>query len=227
MPAATPEIECATDISPTICGACKEIGTLRCGGCKNMHYCGSECQRKDWRVHKLLCKSFEQFQDKDRPSPAHHRAIYFPFDEQVPHFIWLCDSNDDTSRPSMTLPYLIRGDRPQENIYINSDWKREVKYSNLIVLWTVQKSRMNSSNTNDALAKTLGPKYVQKLRGDFVARGRKDRANDFSYETLLKMRTRTIDPPKKLDLDTKSLNAILSCLEVRAAGSELDMMVYI
>ena len=27
----------------------------RCSGCKRVYYCGRECQRKDWAVHKLVC----------------------------------------------------------------------------------------------------------------------------------------------------------------------------
>jgi len=31
-----------------------------CGGCKKARYCSSDCQRKDWKAHKALCKSLQQ-----------------------------------------------------------------------------------------------------------------------------------------------------------------------
>jgi tetratricopeptide (TPR) repeat protein len=41
--------------NPRICGGCGAGGCgLKCN-CKTVHYCGKECQRKDWPVHKLSC----------------------------------------------------------------------------------------------------------------------------------------------------------------------------
>lgn len=41
-----------------ICGAdrCSKNGTLRCSRCKAQFYCGSQCQKLDWRLHKVGCK---------------------------------------------------------------------------------------------------------------------------------------------------------------------------
>ena len=30
----------------------------RCSACKQVYYCSSECQKKDWNGHKIICKSF-------------------------------------------------------------------------------------------------------------------------------------------------------------------------
>ena len=44
------------------CGRCGkkgkgvEEGLKRCMGCKKMLYCGKECQKKDWKEHKMECK---------------------------------------------------------------------------------------------------------------------------------------------------------------------------
>ena len=44
------------------CWNCTEVKEdLRlCGKCKKAAYCGSECQKKDWKVHKKLCTKAEQ-----------------------------------------------------------------------------------------------------------------------------------------------------------------------
>lgn len=28
---------------------------LKCGNCKHIKYCSVECQKKDWKIHKLMC----------------------------------------------------------------------------------------------------------------------------------------------------------------------------
>lgn len=38
----------------------KEAKTLKCGGCSQVHYCSRECQKQDWKEHKLVCKSLPE-----------------------------------------------------------------------------------------------------------------------------------------------------------------------
>ena len=45
------------------CTFCHSLSrTRRCGGCENAHYCNRECQKKDWKTHKVVCV----FQKKDK-----------------------------------------------------------------------------------------------------------------------------------------------------------------
>lgn len=55
------------------CGntSCVKMGLRPCSGCLKEGYCGPECQKKDWKLHKLLC-SFMKNGDK-----------LLPFDEVV------------------------------------------------------------------------------------------------------------------------------------------------
>ncbi|KAK3714284.1 hypothetical protein LTR37_007870 [Vermiconidia calcicola] len=68
------------------CPCCTEDGKLTCAGCKNIKYCSAECQQADWPSHKLLCKTFKDFQE--RPGPNMCRTIALLPDEAKPRFMW-------------------------------------------------------------------------------------------------------------------------------------------
>jgi hypothetical protein len=34
---------------------CKQEGTKGCSACNVSKYCSPECQKKDWKIHKLVC----------------------------------------------------------------------------------------------------------------------------------------------------------------------------
>ncbi|CAC9891667.1 unnamed protein product [Aureobasidium pullulans] len=68
------------------CAVCSEPGKL-CGSCENIHYCGPVCQKADWKVHKLLCRSFKAA--RDPPGPDMMRVIAFPFHSAKPEFLWM------------------------------------------------------------------------------------------------------------------------------------------
>ncbi|KAK3638447.1 hypothetical protein LTR56_013087 [Elasticomyces elasticus] len=40
-----------------VCGAGPDISLSRCVQCKSVWYCGKECQRQDWKLHKIACKT--------------------------------------------------------------------------------------------------------------------------------------------------------------------------
>ena len=39
-----------------ICSVCYEPAYERCGGCRAVSYCGTACQKKDWKNHRKICK---------------------------------------------------------------------------------------------------------------------------------------------------------------------------
>jgi hypothetical protein len=49
-------------------GNCKNKATMRCSTCKSRYYCSTECQKKEWNVHKDLCKLLERVHDDDTVS---------------------------------------------------------------------------------------------------------------------------------------------------------------
>jgi hypothetical protein len=76
----------------TLCEECEKEGALRCGGCSASWYCSKECQKKAWLLHKILCRTLNDFQEAPKaegPGEEYTRAIYFHPDESAPRFIWL------------------------------------------------------------------------------------------------------------------------------------------
>ncbi|KAL1795214.1 hypothetical protein ACET3X_007030 [Alternaria dauci] len=76
----------------TLCDESNNEGALCYGGCSASCYCSKECQKKAWFHHKILCKTFKDFQDRpeaENSGEKYSRAIYFHPDEDAPRFIWL------------------------------------------------------------------------------------------------------------------------------------------
>jgi hypothetical protein len=76
--------ESLTDMGLQRCPSGTERETLTCTGCKNVKYCSPACQQPDLQFHKVLCRSFEDFET--RPSQDMCRAICFPPDQPKPEF---------------------------------------------------------------------------------------------------------------------------------------------
>ena len=39
-----------------VCFVCLQPSRLKCSRCDAIQYCGKECQKKDWKIHKHNCK---------------------------------------------------------------------------------------------------------------------------------------------------------------------------
>jgi hypothetical protein len=72
----------------TTCPRCTDAATKICGSCKAISYCSPECQQADWPSHKLLCKSFREF-NQPPPSPDMVRIVVFLPEERKPRFMWV------------------------------------------------------------------------------------------------------------------------------------------
>ncbi|KAF1357527.1 hypothetical protein EJ07DRAFT_128144 [Lizonia empirigonia] len=59
-----------------------------CGGYKSIKYCSQVCQKLDWPIHKLICKTYKDFVAS---CPVHHHnsLIYFPVNESQSRFVWM------------------------------------------------------------------------------------------------------------------------------------------
>jgi len=88
MPMASLSTIQASSSSP-LCSMCPNPGTWKCSQCHCSRYCSKVCQKDDWRTHKLLCNSYQDFDQSLAPSPSHFRAIFFSEDGEGPIFLWL------------------------------------------------------------------------------------------------------------------------------------------
>jgi hypothetical protein len=43
-----------------ICSVCGEKSSLRCSKCLGAFYCSVPCQKKDWKVHRVICKKAQE-----------------------------------------------------------------------------------------------------------------------------------------------------------------------
>ena len=93
--------------SSKICTNCR-VKSRSCKDCKECHklvpYCSKECQKKDWRIHKLFCGLHEQeVSNGVKLSSKSVRAFLFPEDAEMPKLIHLplvrvgADQGDITS----------------------------------------------------------------------------------------------------------------------------------
>jgi len=50
-------VKISLEAAKDICSVCKKVGqTMSCSKCREVRYCGRECQVKDWNKHKSNCK---------------------------------------------------------------------------------------------------------------------------------------------------------------------------
>jgi hypothetical protein len=56
-----------------LCAMCDEPGTQTCSRCNSIRYCSKECQKVDFALQKLLCKTINDF--KNPPAPYFFRSI--------------------------------------------------------------------------------------------------------------------------------------------------------
>ncbi|KAI9866760.1 MAG: hypothetical protein M1813_000702 [Trichoglossum hirsutum] len=79
-----------------LCTICAKPDSRRCAKCKSTAYCSIECQQTDWPLHSLLCKSLGSFLTP--PTLTSRLAIFFPWNEPHPRFIWVEVQLSDPSR---------------------------------------------------------------------------------------------------------------------------------
>jgi transcription elongation factor Elf1 len=45
------------------CGFCGSEAKVKCSRCKSTFYCDRNCQKRDWKIHKIACGQVQQSTD--------------------------------------------------------------------------------------------------------------------------------------------------------------------
>ena len=69
------------------CVICNASPAYRCRRCASVPYCGTDCQRDDWKLHKRLCSKTSSF-FRTRPSPEHRACIFIPEIRTELEWVW-------------------------------------------------------------------------------------------------------------------------------------------
>ncbi|OTA69651.1 hypothetical protein K449DRAFT_98699 [Hypoxylon sp. EC38] len=108
-----------------ICAVCWKEGASACTRCKSCHYCSKECQKNDWKSHRLLCHLVAT--EPERPMPTHIRAIYFPDNKPTPEIIWVpCIQNREIVEEPNVPCYEVQRDLIGEKYFMDVkrvDWE--------------------------------------------------------------------------------------------------------
>ena len=91
------------------CVICNASPAFRCHRCASAFYCGKDCQRDDWKLHKRLCSKTSSF-FATRPSPEHRACIFIPETRTELEWIWantkIVPDDDCPWRQAQIKPWL-------------------------------------------------------------------------------------------------------------------------
>ncbi|KAI4705545.1 hypothetical protein J4E81_000428 [Alternaria sp. BMP 2799] len=156
----------APPTTPHACFVCKQPAEQRCSTCSNARYCSTACQKKDWKKHKMLCKSFADLEP--RPGAAFFRGLLFPGDEPLPRFVWIEYGNIKDFVSISCEPFLGRN---MLN-HISHTWPTLKRIPSHRVGIYYHDNYMNENlPTTPSLTKWLGQAAGNYFRGPFLAHG--------------------------------------------------------
>ena len=68
------------------CLVCNQPPERCCSTSRNARYCSTICEKKDLKMHKMVCNPFAPL--VPRPGSAFFRGILFTPNEPLPRFVW-------------------------------------------------------------------------------------------------------------------------------------------
>jgi hypothetical protein len=95
---------------------CIEIATSWCSVCLRDQYCSGDCQKADWKGHKLICKTLKTLSKQRQP-----------YREVVQVIVQLCDAPEKSRQDVRIFKHIISyaifqfGDRIPEKFYRERD----------------------------------------------------------------------------------------------------------
>jgi hypothetical protein len=188
------------------CFVCKQPAEQRCSTCSNARYCSNACQKHDWKMHKMLCKSFANLEP--RPGPAFFRGILFPADEPLPRFVWIEYGNMENFVSMRREPFFgssILGHRSNDS---RPNFKRVPPHR--LGIYFSDSYMFENLLATPSLKKWLGPALGQYFRGHFLAH---------SYENGVKLDDGDESGiGRPCDIDTAALAILLGFFQSQGAA---------
>jgi hypothetical protein len=184
------------------CFVCKQLTEQRCSTCHNAHYCSALCQKKDWKMHKLLCNSFAHLEP--RPGPTFFRSIIFPGDEPLPRFLWV--RYGDVERFGSIVYKPLLGNNMLGHISHSWPYLKRIPPHRVGIYY--QDNYMNENlPATPSLNKWLGPAVGNYFRGPFLAHGYENGVIlDQEYES---------EDGRPCDVDTSALATLLGFFQAQ------------
>lgn len=120
------------------CTICNTSGAKRCASCHSAAYCSSACQKKDWPLHKIICKALKSI---ERPPGSYRLALLFPADSKLPVATWVsCSSNEAPAAPNLPDVDAIVGPKPHDFRSITRNELRGFDIDHSVVIISKQQS---------------------------------------------------------------------------------------
>ncbi|KAG9952579.1 hypothetical protein KCU85_g1967, partial [Aureobasidium melanogenum] len=154
------------------CAVCSKPGKL-CASCDNIHYCGAECQKADWKVHKLVCRTFKAV--REPPGPNMMRVLVFPFNKTAPEFRWLPIRLTKVRRPETGVLFgpesRYKKGMPAETDFrsIIQDPKTGERLRHRITIQFREEYKMDGSLPNAAIRCLVGGPPALDVAGTVIA----------------------------------------------------------
>ena len=78
---------------------CDKIGIKNCGGCKIAKYCGRQCQKNDWKKHKIACIKMRQIgYENIKEIKSQRKFLHSTLEESYPEVMYLINSRTAQGR---------------------------------------------------------------------------------------------------------------------------------
>ncbi|CAG8980125.1 hypothetical protein HYALB_00013610 [Hymenoscyphus albidus] len=142
------------------CVICNTTDAKRRSSCLSTAYCSHACQKKDWPLHKTICKDFTTTLESPPPSPRHILAIHLPVSSPTPTLVWVALSPGGSPGAILSLPSDPEADRDcpgTESVFITSNKLRNFNLANTVAIKTRCNFLYDESPRNECVwAQTKG-----------------------------------------------------------------------
>ncbi|PMD46708.1 hypothetical protein L207DRAFT_577554 [Hyaloscypha variabilis F] len=179
------------------CCVCNAPRAIACSSCKSAYYCGSNCQKNDWRTHKLLCRAFATFDKEKRPIQEAVLALYFPILKMgekglsAPQMIWINPEHESGEmhivelNPDGTFKHTdpLKHDEFEarntqarnmstpvhaRDLEIQSNYKRKFQIDHMVVLHMRCAFNFDGSRVNITLVEVMREQLRMRWKGPLV-----------------------------------------------------------